>query len=142
MIGAFRRHGSRAARFAVVGVLNTAIDFGVFIVLLYALSWPLLLANTIGYAAGLANSYLLNSRWTFRDAERPSSPGRAARYAGLNLVGLLLANATVWLLAQMLAPWLAKCGALGVTFIWNYWSAQRFVFGRSGRFELGARPPA
>lgn len=142
MIGVLQRHGPRAVKFALVGVLNTAIDFVVFVALLYGLGWPLLLANTLGYLAGLANSYWLNSRWTFRDPARPASPARAARYAGLNLVGLLLANVTIWLLALVMAPWLAKCGAIGVTFVWNYWSSHRFVFGRNDALELEARPPA
>ena len=142
MIDLLRRHGPRAAKFAVVGVLNTTLDFAVFLVLLYVVGWPLLVANTVAYLVGLTNSYVLNSRWTFRDAGPPESPARAARYASLNLVGLMLANLTVWLLALVMAPWLAKCGTIGVTFLWNYWSAHRFVFRDPEGLGARASPPA
>jgi putative flippase GtrA len=116
------------ARFGLVGVLNTGLDFAVFALLFYGLGWPLLAANSLGYAAGLANSYLLNSRWTFGDRPRRRSSARPLLYAGLNGMGLLLGNLAVWSLAMALPAWLAKLGATAVTFAWNYWSSDRLVF--------------
>jgi putative flippase GtrA len=46
-------------------------------------------------------------------------------------LGLLLGNLTVWLLALMLPPWLAKLCATVATFTWNYWSSNRLVFVRA-----------
>ena len=56
----------QALVFGLVGVANTAVHFVVFIVLLRALSVPLLAASGLGYLAGMTNSYLMNRRWTFR----------------------------------------------------------------------------
>ncbi len=115
-------------RFGLVGVLNTGLDFTVFVLLFYGLGWPLLVANSLGYLTGLANSYLLNSRWTFGDRPRGGSPARPLLYAGLNGMGLVLGNLAVWTLALTLPAWLAKLGATAATFAWNYWSSDRLVF--------------
>ena len=124
----FRGHGGRMLRFAVVGVANTAIDVALFGFLYYAQGWPLLWSNSAGYAAGLANSYLCNHLWTFRAAPARLSVRRAALFVLVNLLRLLLANVAIALLAHLMAPWAAKLGAVGITFGWNYWASQRYVF--------------
>ena len=126
-----RAHSERMVKFGLVGVLNSGIDVGLFLLLFYGLGWPLLVANTIGYLAGLANSYLLNSRWTFRDPARIERPTRAMLYAAFNLVGLVIGNAVVWLLALAFPAYAAKFASLLATFAWNYWASQRFVFARA-----------
>jgi len=131
MIEDLNRHGGRLVKFAVVGVANTAIDFGVFLLLFYGLGWALLVANTLAWGAGVTNSYLVNSRWTFHDPARRDRPARAALFVAFNLCGLLLANAVIWTLALVVPAWLAKIGAIGATLICNYWSSQRFVFTRA-----------
>ena len=125
-----RAHGSRLVRFALVGVANTAIDFAVFGALYYLMSVHLLLANSLSYGAGLVNSFVMNSRWTFRDPARQQRGTRAVRFAAFNLIGLAIANAVIWLLALVLPAWTAKLGAVGATLLWNYWSSHRFVFVR------------
>lgn len=122
---------SRVIRFGLVGALNTALDLAVFATLFYGLAWPLLVANSLGYLVGLANSYLLNSRWTFEDRAVPGVTTRPALYALFNLVGLAVGNLVVWLLALALPVWLAKLGAVAATFAWNFWSSDRLVFGRA-----------
>ena len=129
--GALRRADRRLVRFALVGVLNTGVDFAVFLTLFYGFAVPLLVANSLGYLTGLANSYLLNSRWTFHDRAKTGSPTRPLLYALLNLGGLALGNLVVWLLALALPVWLAKLGAVAATFAWNYWSSDRLVFVRT-----------
>ena len=131
MIQRLSRHGIPLAKFAMVGVVNTAIDFCVFLALFYGLGWPLLVANTLGWIAGLANSYLMNSRWTFRDPARAERPARMTLFAAFNLCGLLIANAVIWILALVLPAWLAKIGTGVATLTWNYWSSHRFVFARA-----------
>lgn len=123
------RHGARIIRFAMVGVANTAIDFALFALLYYVALMPLLAANAAAYSVAVVNSYLLNKYWTFGDPSR----GRTAALRGmlfvvLNLVGLMLASAVIWVLAQFLHPLVAKAGSIAVTFAWNYWSNHKFVY--------------
>ena len=51
-------------KFAVVGVLNTLVDFAVFQTLNLTLGW-VYAAQVAGYTFGVINSYLWNSNWTF-----------------------------------------------------------------------------
>ena len=53
-------------KFAIVGVLNTLVDFAVFQTLNLLLGW-VYVAQVIGYSCGIINSYLWNSNWTFRE---------------------------------------------------------------------------
>ena len=64
------------ARFLLVGVGNTALSFVVYRLLL-ALETPYLLAAPLAFAAGAANGYVFNRRWTFgaRDSTRARSLG-------------------------------------------------------------------
>lgn len=53
-------------KFQCVGVVNFAVDFGIFTILNGLLGWPVEIANTISYSCGIVNSFLLNRYWTFR----------------------------------------------------------------------------
>lgn len=55
-------------KFAVVGVINTAVDWLVFYLLIYfIIPDERLLAKAISFAVAVTNSFVLNSIWTFRD---------------------------------------------------------------------------
>ena len=54
-------------KFALVGVVNTAVDVGLFWVLQAVLGVPYLIANVISYSAGTLNSFVLNKVWTFAE---------------------------------------------------------------------------
>jgi putative flippase GtrA len=60
-----KRHLPQLGRFLSVGVLNMLVG----LLVIYACKWLFnagdVVANAIGYGAGLVNSFALNSRWTF-----------------------------------------------------------------------------
>ena len=120
-------------RFSVVGLINTGIDLAVFSMAVYWMEFNLILANTIAYSAGTINSYLMNKHWTCAGRGEPQlSPAEFTRFVIFNLGGLLLSNVTVFVFAIFVAPIVAKLGAVGVTFIWNYLTIRRFVFRDDG----------
>lgn len=82
-------------KFAVVGVLNTVVDFLVFQLLNLTLGWTYL-AQVIGYSAGVLNSYFWNSRWTFRKEHRRSAR-EASAFLAVNLVSLGVSLGVLWL---------------------------------------------
>lgn len=78
-------------RFSLVGISNTAVDFIATNVLFFALrpdsEAGLLLVSVVACLIATGNSYLLNSRWTFREvAERDRSMIRFLVTAGVGLV--------------------------------------------------------
>lgn len=52
-------------KYGLVGVLNTTITFVVIYVLQEWCGATPLVSNVVGYGAGLVNSFVLNSLWTF-----------------------------------------------------------------------------
>lgn len=75
-------------KFALVGASNTIIDMLVSMVLNAIFHWYYF-AKVIGYCCGVLNSYLLNSRWTFRE-ERRKDAKEIISFIGVNLVVLLI----------------------------------------------------
>ncbi len=60
-------------KYGAVGVLNTAVDFLVYQLLTF-IGINYAVAQCISYSCGILNSYLFNSRWTFKeDAKREKS---------------------------------------------------------------------
>jgi len=122
-------HRVRAVKFGAVGCLNTAVDFAVFSALLMSAEFGVVAANTCAYFVALLVSYFSNKCWTFDDrATGRDSIIRGAKFLSFNIVGLALANMTIWLLAFAMPAVAAKILATGVTMVWNYWTNNRFVF--------------
>jgi putative flippase GtrA len=59
------------SKYLSVGCVNTAVHFAVFVALFRLAGLAPLLASTIGYCAGVANSYLMNRAWTFKITAQP-----------------------------------------------------------------------
>jgi len=116
-------------RFAVVGIVNTAIDLAVFALSYFYFSQSIVVANTIAFLIAATNSYVCNKYWTFRAPGNPSVNRREyLAFLAFNSVGLLLSNVTVSYLSFFIHEMIAKLCAISVTFIWNYLTMRRFVF--------------
>ncbi len=60
-----RQIGLEFARFAIVGVVSTAVNFCVYVAL-HAAGLALMLATIAGYATGLLVSFEFGRRWVYR----------------------------------------------------------------------------
>lgn len=122
-------------RFAVVGMVKAAIDFGLFNLILLTSptdSGPtVLLANTAGFTGATAASFLLNARYTFRV---PARRRRLWRYVAVSLTGLVLYNGALALLLAVRHPEgivalnLAKATSLVASTAWNFLGYRYLVF--------------
>jgi putative flippase GtrA len=61
------------ARYGLVGLANTAVGLSAIYVAMQVFGWHYAAANVLGYGLGLAVSFLLNRRFTFRSS-RALSP--------------------------------------------------------------------
>lgn len=59
------REFDRVTRFLAIGVLNTFVGLATIYLCKWALETGDVIANMIGYAVGLINSFAWNRRWTF-----------------------------------------------------------------------------
>ena len=82
------------ARFLVVGLSNTGVSFVVYAVLV-GLGVPAPPAGALAFAAGAANGYVWNRRWTFRVA------GALWRYVVVQAAGAGLAAGLLWLVVTV-----------------------------------------
>ena len=114
-------------KFNAVGILNTGVDFVVY-TLLTALGMSLVPAQVISYGCGMLNSYLFNSRWTFKD--RVFTVGKGMRFVAVNLVslgvsiGILTLCKNWWGIEGALAKLISVPFSLTVNFI----GSRLFVF--------------
>jgi putative flippase GtrA len=130
-------------RFGLVGCLNTTIDLLVLNGLLWL--WPgqamtrLLLFNTIAYACGSLNSFVLNRYWTFRYTGRPKAR-EAARFILMTLAAIACNDLILWLMSKILHPvylnptfWtnISKVTAIGGTILVSYLGMRLWVFVQS-----------
>ncbi len=103
----------KAAKFAIVGVANTLIDYGVFALLAQLLSVNVYLSQVISYSCGILNSYIFNRSWTFQSESRFFSP-TLLRFLALNLCML---GVSTGLLAVFLRFGLSKLIAKACTVV-------------------------
>ena len=142
----------QAAKFILVGGLNTLIDWGVLNLLLFFInvsSGPLYsVSKGVSFAVAVVNSYFWNKHWTFKKSAQLARPGeeqKSARQEVLQfflvsiigfainvLVASLVVN--VWgphfgISAKLWATVGAACGTV-IGLAWNFLGYKLFVFKR------------
>lgn len=111
--------------FGFVGVLNTAVDFGTFVLLTHFLSVYYLVAQTLSYGAGTLNSYLWNAHVTFSDSQTSST--RIPKFIILNVTVLLITLAVMhWL--QFMPIYINKILSTVVGMAFNFVLSKFWVF--------------
>ena len=124
-----RAIGLKAMSFAVVGLMNSAVDFGVFSFAFYYLGLSIVPANVMAWIVAVTGSYVMNSLTTF--ARESGRKLRAKAYAGFVLSQTLglVANTTTVLVASYFMPVLVgKVLAIGVSFLVNFTLSHFIVF--------------
>jgi putative flippase GtrA len=150
-----RAVAAKAVSFALVGVINASVDFGVFSLFYYFLGVPIIVSNLISWLVAVSGSYVMNSMTTFA-----AESGRQLRfkdYASFLLAqvaGLVANTATIvilsysipWLLGVLVGPGatlrvgghaidpvlIGKVLAIGASFLVNFTLSHFVVFRRRG----------
>lgn len=117
----------KAFSFAVVGVVNTCIDFSVFWTAVHFLQWPLVPANVIAWLVAVSFSYAMNTFITFG----PESGGVLRwrdylTFVASGVAGMVAATTTLVLLSYVLPVLVAKLLSILVSFVVNF-SLSHFV---------------
>ena len=121
----------KAASFAMIGVVNTGIDFGVFTFTYYYLGLPIIAANSIAWLMAVSNSYVMNSMITFAAETGRRLNVKAYITFILSQAGGLIANTTtVFILSHFMPAWMAKIPAIGASFIVDFTLSHLVVFRR------------
>jgi putative flippase GtrA len=132
------RDSARIVRFAVVGLLNTAVGYSAILACL-ALGFGDIGSNAIGYALGLCVGFVLNRDWTFAGQRRS---GALPRYLAVFALAYA-ANLTVVLAASSVGiseNAFVHLGAIGVYSVVFYLGCAWFVFAGARCGDGGAAP--
>jgi len=123
-------------RFGVVGVANTAIDFGILFLLVH-LGLNEILANYISTGCAFIFSFFVNRSFTFK-AKDGNIAKQLAVFLVVTMFGLwviqpliiagILGATSGWALSPDLKLLGAKLTASVASLIWNYIMYARFVF--------------
>ncbi len=82
-------------KFSAVGISNTLVDFAVYWLLTH-LGTDYMLAQVFSYSAGILNSYIWNSKWTFRK-ENSGSFGTVILFILVNIISLGVSLGVLWI---------------------------------------------
>lgn len=142
----------KALSFALVGVVNAAVDYGVFFLALGILStwasmaafasalsescgclsaktWIIIPANLIAWFVAVSGSYVMNSYTTFaRESGRKLRWRDYGTFFVSGIAGVIANTTTVVVAAQFMPVWAAKLIAILVGFVVNFSLSHFFVF--------------
>ena len=137
--------------FAVVGVINTIVDFAILNILLFI--GPLK-AKIVATVIATTGSYLMNRYWTYARRERTSPRREYVLFFVLNLIGLAIQLAVLGLakyglgysedgsMADRIAFNIANIFGTGLGMVFRFWSYRTFVFKASAPVEPVPVEPA
>jgi len=124
------------ARFALVSLIGTGIDFLVLWLLVAHVGWAVLPAKLVATEATIVNTFIWNNAWTFRGrAVAGALPGRFLSFNATYAGSLALTLAVVGALVAAFGPrhyLLYNVATLPLSFVWNYlWSTRVIWRGRT-----------
>ena len=129
------------AKFGLIGVLNTLLDFGILNLLSYltkVYSGPtLVLLNVFAFLAANVNSYFWNKSWTFSGRAK-NAASEFGKFLLVSIIGFAINSLILWFLTTLMHPlgglspqlWenAAKIVATVVYTIWNFIGYKLLVF--------------
>ncbi|MEX0752017.1 MAG: GtrA family protein [Xanthobacteraceae bacterium] len=117
----------KAASFALIGLLNTFVDLGVFLAAYYQLGLSLVPANILAWLVAVSFSYVMNAFVTFAAESGRKLAWRAyAAFVASGAVGAAVSTAALVAASYVVPVLWAKLIAIGVGFAVNF-SLSHFV---------------
>ena len=154
-----RKEVKRFLKFLVVGTTGFVVDFGVFNLLIRALSFQPVLAQAISFTLAAINNFLWNRYWTYPDSRSKPILRQFGQFFLLSVIGLLIrtpifsllggpakaivdsvpygpfagllnfAITAIHLTADQIANNAALAGAVLVVLFWNFFSNRFITYG-------------
>lgn len=114
-------------KFGLVGIFNTLITI-ISYIFLVKIGMNYLVANSIAYIIGVANSYYWNKNWVFRPKD--SNKSLFVKFLAVNLIVLAFNTISLYLLVNKLLmnPFISQIFAIGVGMIINFFLNKLWTF--------------
>lgn len=137
----YGRVAGQFIRFALIGVLNTAINFAVLNLLSLLTGVTkgekIIWMAMVAFAVATINSYYFNKLWTFKDKSTDEAK-KFSIFLIVSILGAMINSGTVYLISTYTYPlfglsshlWLnvANLFATGISLIWNFIGYKLIVF--------------
>lgn len=81
---------TRFMKFAIVGTMGAAIDFGIANLLVHFFGLDLVLAGTISFICAVTNNFLWNRHWTYPDSRSRAIHHQLVMFFTVSLVGICI----------------------------------------------------
>ena len=124
-------------KFGLVGILNTAVDFGIFTFLNYLIGEHYYrISQIISYSCAVLNSYYLNKSWTFQ-AGRRFNLIEMLKFLTINLIslGVSIFFLTLFHEKYQIGILWSKVGATFFSVIINFFGNKYWVFNKDQIFD-------
>ena len=119
----------KAMSFASVGIVNSLVDLGLFLLALKYLTPSLVVANIMSWCVAVTGSYVMNSFITFAAESGRQLNGRTyATFVAAQMLGLIASTSTLIVAALAMPVLPAKLLAIGAAFLVNFSMSNFVVF--------------
>ncbi len=121
----------KAASFAVIGVVNTLVDLGVFLAAYNVFELSLIPANVLAWLVAVSGSYVMNCFITFAAESGRQLRWRAyGAFVASGVAGVIANTATLVVASYWMPVLAAKLLAIAASFVVNF-SLSHFVVFRT-----------
>ncbi|NPA92729.1 MAG: GtrA family protein [Chloroflexi bacterium] len=143
MILQHRNERKRFAKFFVVGIMGTTVDFGIFNLLTQVFGMPPVISSVISFITALTHNFFWHRYWTYPESRSKRVWQQWLQFGTVGTIGLIIRTTLFALIRPVLVSWMTHLvpplpltptfwgnnAALGVVvltvMLWNFF-ANRF----------------
>ncbi|MCI8893254.1 MAG: GtrA family protein [Lachnospiraceae bacterium] len=116
-------------KFGIVGVISTALDYGLMVLFTEGFGIFYLLSSTLSYAISLIFNYFASMKFVFRSREDMGRLREFVTFTLLCLMGMGLNQLILWLIVEKCGIYymISKILATVVVMIWNFVTRKIFL---------------
>ncbi|MFZ6035950.1 MAG: GtrA family protein [Patescibacteria group bacterium] len=125
------------AKFAVVGVVGTCVDFGVYALLTRVFGLYYIAATAISVLLAIVNNFLLNKHWTFDKGDSGNARSESGKFFVVSVINYFLNLGIVYFIVEHTAAHqlfganddlFAKMVAIGIVLFSNFFGNKYWTF--------------
>ena len=116
-------------KFGIVGVISTALDYGLMVLFTEGFGIFYLLSSTLSYAISLIFNYFASMKFVFRSREDMGRLREFVTFILLCLMGMGLNQLILWLIVEKCGIYymISKILATVVVMVWNFVTRKLFL---------------
>ncbi|HEY9575961.1 MAG TPA: GtrA family protein [Lachnospiraceae bacterium] len=120
---------NQIAKFGLVGIIATGIDYLLMIVLTELFAIPFMISSGISFSISVIFNYILSVVWVFDVDKDKSAWKNFVVFFVLSLMGLAINQGVMWLCAKQLGIFyiLSKVIATGLVMVFNFITRKVFL---------------